>query len=639
MSRCIPLVPKDRGGLLRVLVMGRISTPHQDKENIEASYRYVEDFLKQVYKGPMHIKHLGEQGSGMRTDRATIIEAEEEIETGTWDVVITEDLARFYRNPRFQYSFVQNAVDNGTRVICIGDNLDTADENWEVAMGAATLRHGLHIPDTRRRVRRTATHAFHRGGMVQHVRFGYRKLTQEEADSRQFGPKELRIAKVSEQTAVIREMRERVMRGDYYEDIADWLNESGVCPGSYVRNGKWTGKLVEDNLRDPIFRGMRTFRDDVYEPVFRTGKHRRRKNDEPETETYAELAHMSQEEHGTLLEVMDARAAEHRGLSGAEHPLFNKPRSRTIWPGQHARCAICGGMMYRYDGAWLKCQNAHRHDDQRCWNHVQVSCSLTRSKVLAWLLSHCRQAPRFQDTLVDSAWAELQSQRQRQDQTRGLLDQQSSDLEMRSANLAKAIAKAGEIEALVKELTSVDEMLNAARKKKASQTKTSMEKLTGYSRQEVEAKLDEVLIEVAQTSHEFADLMRRIFPEFVIQPVQALDSGQIRPRGRLVFRPNGFGDVPGNGRPPDPQSGDVEVVIDLFDPPDYIRHMRRCLDARAKNNKLSLKKLGQQLNLNYMTVKRAFDYARRMEALGSEDPYRAITTCPIKAARWKHRQK
>jgi hypothetical protein len=33
----------------------------------------------------------------MPTDRATIIEAEEEIETGTWDVVITEDLARFYR--------------------------------------------------------------------------------------------------------------------------------------------------------------------------------------------------------------------------------------------------------------------------------------------------------------------------------------------------------------------------------------------------------------------------------------------------------------------------------------------------------------------------------------------------------------
>src|SRR5262249_8846537 len=94
---------------------------------------------------------------------------------------------RLYRNPRYQYAFVQNAVDQDVRVICIGDNLDTADDNWEVSLGAAALRHGLYVPDTRRRVRRTATHAFHRGGMVQRVRYGYRKLTSEEAQSGQHG--------------------------------------------------------------------------------------------------------------------------------------------------------------------------------------------------------------------------------------------------------------------------------------------------------------------------------------------------------------------------------------------------------------------------------------------------------------------
>jgi len=64
-------------------------------------------------------------------------------------------------------------------------NLDTANENWEVTLGAAALRHGLHIPDTRRRVRRTAEHGFHRGGMVAKIRFGYRKLSKEEADTGQ----------------------------------------------------------------------------------------------------------------------------------------------------------------------------------------------------------------------------------------------------------------------------------------------------------------------------------------------------------------------------------------------------------------------------------------------------------------------
>ena len=63
------------------------------------------------------------------------------------------------------------------------------------AAGAA-YRHGMHIPDTRRRVRRTASHAFEHGGMVGKIRYGYRKLTPEEADSGTFGPKGLRLARV-----------------------------------------------------------------------------------------------------------------------------------------------------------------------------------------------------------------------------------------------------------------------------------------------------------------------------------------------------------------------------------------------------------------------------------------------------------
>jgi site-specific DNA recombinase len=130
----VPLTPKDPRGPLRVLMLGKISTIHQDIENIQASYRYVEGYLNQIYKGPLHVKRLGERGSGMRTDRPSIVEAELDIETGTWDLVIMEELSRAYRNPRHQSAFVQNAVDAGTRVICIGDNLDTADEQWETSL-------------------------------------------------------------------------------------------------------------------------------------------------------------------------------------------------------------------------------------------------------------------------------------------------------------------------------------------------------------------------------------------------------------------------------------------------------------------------------------------------------------------------
>src|SRR5581483_10189201 len=103
--------------------------------------------------------------------------------------------------------FVQDCVDRQTRVICIADNIDTADEHWETMMHTATLRHGLVVPDPRRRVRRTAVHSFHKGGMVQKVRYGYRKLSKEEGDSGQFAPKGLRLARQPECTPHIQEMR------------------------------------------------------------------------------------------------------------------------------------------------------------------------------------------------------------------------------------------------------------------------------------------------------------------------------------------------------------------------------------------------------------------------------------------------
>jgi hypothetical protein len=214
-------------------------------------------------------------------------------------------LSRIFRNPRHQYNFVQDAVDAGTRVICIGDNLDTADENWEIMMGAATLRHGTAIPDIRRRIRRTATHAFHQGGMVLKLKYGYRKLTPREAESGEFAPRGLRIAKRPECTSVIREMRDRVLRGDHFAAIADWLTQEGIELPPYC--SRWSARVVKDLLSDPILCGTRRFRQRLYQPIFKTGRHRREKNAAPETRHYRELAHLTPEEHAELLASIGSR--------------------------------------------------------------------------------------------------------------------------------------------------------------------------------------------------------------------------------------------------------------------------------------------------------------------------------------------
>lgn len=637
----IPLKPKNPGGPLRVMILGRISTVHQNEENIEASYRYAEERLRQLFTGEIEIKHLGEQASGMRTDRPTIIEAEEEIATGEWDLVLAEDLSRIYRNPRHQFVFVQDAVDFGTRVICFGDNLDTADENWEVTMGAAVLRHGLHIPDTRRRVKRTATHAFHRGGMVQKLQFGFRKLTKEEAASGQFGPKDLRIAKVPELTDIIHKMRDLILAGMPYRAIADRLNDEAVLPGPYCTSRRWASRSVVEVFRNPLLSGTRTFRKCVSMPIFRTGRHRTIPNPEqPETEYYPELAHLTPEEHAEVLAVMDARLAEHPRHRKKFGKLFkHRPRSSSLFPGQLMRCGICGELLYWISPKQLQCRSARSDAVHRCWNHVQVMAEQVQAKVMPWFLEQARRCPEFWESFVESAWQEYQSTRSRSDKEVSRVDDRILDLEARAANLVNAVEQGGDLSILVAKLRDVQASLEKASSEKQALLDCGSGQVALPTREEFVARIDAAVLELAKSSMNFAALLRPLFAEFVIYPVQALDTDLVRPRARVRLCLTPAAEAL-------PDGSDVAISIDacasatfdLFDPAVHIQHALACVAAKDQHPENQLRTIATRLGINYMTVKRALDYAKLMQAEGTgDDPYRVLTSEPANASRWRDR--
>lgn len=629
-----PLVPKSPDGELNVVAIGRISTVHQDLENIEASYRYVQEYLGRIYQGPMRIKLLGEQASGMLTERTTIREAEDLVATGKVDLVIAEDLARIYRNPRHQYSFVQDCVDAGTRVICVGDNIDTADDSWEVTMGAAALRHGLHIPDTRRRVRRTATHCFHNGGMVQKIRYGYRKLSPEEAASGAFGPKGLRIAKQPECTPVIRAMRDRVLVGERFAAIAEWLDAEGIEPGPYVERRRWSARLVVELLEDPILSGTRTFRDTICRPIFKTGKHKPIKNAEPEREFCPELAHLSIEEHETLRQEIARRRAEAGLKKRGASPRRNIPRSRSIWPGQAIRCGICGELLY-YAGTHFKCKNALR--GRSCWNHVQVPAQTARREVIAWLIKYWEGESESREAMVDVVWQELERSTRRSPHGPENWGRQIASLERQAANLTAAIAEGGQLTSLLEKLASVEAALTKARASREAE-RAGEASCPSQTRQDIQRELGPYLLSLAGQSLSFADVLRRVFPALVVHPVQLLDSGLVRPRARLTFLPQAIGSSIGR-RPEAPQGAEgVEVVLDLFEPSLPIRHLKPCCQARQEHPALSLKGIARLLGIGHMTVKRALDYARLMEQEGLAEPYRELRERPTTASRWKRRR-
>ena len=286
-----------------------------------------------------------------------------------------------------------------------------------------------------------------------------------------------------------------------------------------------------------------------------------------------------------------------------------------------------------YVGGHLKCKNVVRGGRRACWNHVQVPAALTRRLIVTWLAEQLAIDAGLHRAILEIVRQHLQTRNGRRGQKRDFVREIAS-LERQAANLAHAIAEGGQMQALVQKLRSIHDHLEAVRK--AQQAAIPAQKDAGLSEQDLVNHLPEAVLDLVDRSFEFAALMRRLFPEFLIKPVQALDSGQIRPRGKLVFRPATIL-TPDGDKSSDQMREDVPVTIDLFDPPVHISAVGRCLAAKEADPKLSLKKIATNLGLNHMAVKRAFDYAHRMQCLGTNDPYVEVRELPPNASRWRRR--
>jgi hypothetical protein len=111
-----PLVPKGTDGILRAILLARLSQPKETAEEsaaaMQSSIAVAKKYLESVYSGPIEYTELSEQISGMVVDRATILATYDLVQKGNQDLVLCEELRCVGRNPAIQITFVQNLYDS-----------------------------------------------------------------------------------------------------------------------------------------------------------------------------------------------------------------------------------------------------------------------------------------------------------------------------------------------------------------------------------------------------------------------------------------------------------------------------------------------------------------------------------------------
>lgn len=628
-----PLVARNSDGIPRLISIGRLSQPKETAEETAQSLLSMraqdEKFLDLHFPVPKLVDFLGEQASGMIPDRVTMKELWRRIKAKECDLVVSEDISRIFRNPRFQWAFVQDAVDAGVRVICIADNLDTADPNWFVALTIATVRHGLVIQDTRRRINRKSTTAFEQGGEVGKVRFAYQRVSREDATAGTYGTQGLRVRRLGEWTWVFFEIKRRFQERQKPFEVIAWMNSQRIPTGPYATSGRWTLNLLRSNLEHPGLHGTRQFGREISVLVFGTGAFRREANAEPKSRYVPELAHMTREEQEEMLALVGWKI-NWGGVKppAAPHPRKGIPRGHSLWPGQALLCSACEAMFFVF-GKHLKCRNADRARGQTCWNHVLVPMAPLRKFIVELLVKRFHSSSAFREVLLPAVQEQLQHHQREHESSRHRQSAEIAILKKKEQNIRQSIGisetlTGEQLESLVGDLAIVTKDL-AAKQQLARLAESSRKPPAETSDGQIVDRLEEVLTFLVGSSFEMAETIRRLIPRCVIVPVQAWDGGQVYPRAKLYIR----------GNIADFEQLD-EVVVNLFEPPLHIRRMSDAVKLRSQQPRPTLKEIGAALGTSYMTIKRSLHYAKVMQELNVTEPFRELYSKPEKAARWRH---
>jgi hypothetical protein len=329
------------------------------------------------------------------------------------------------------------------------------------------------------------------------------------------------------------------------------------------------------------------------------------------------------------------------GADGPD-PRIGRPKKRTIWPGQHIYCGICG-RLYRYGGHGqndhLLCRGACEY---RCWNAITVEGPLAAQKLSAAILAEIESLPDFDQVFYDLAAKELQQSNESRSKRLSQTCQQVGQVEREMDNLVRFVREGRRTERLHEELQTLEARHDTLiLQKKAIEEEScdlgllpDIDALKQLARQQMALQ--------AEAPFEFGRVMRQLINRIVVFPYRLCDGGGIVLRAG--FRLNLTSLLPPSQRL---EALDKvlhrQLTVDLFEPPQRAFYRQQVSAKKAEEveggPRKTLDAIALELGITKTAVQKAAALDRMMKDRSLIDPYVPVTSLPddfTKLRRHKH---
>lgn len=628
----------------RVIYYARYSTDEQNPRSIEDQFSLLRKYLAGTEYHDAEVVETSDAGiSGEELQRPGIDRVKQLIQTEEYSLLIAEDLGRLYRDVTWLGILLKLAADNGVRVITVNEQFKSDDPGSQLKLLISGFHHAAHNEDVARRIKRAAEGRWDNGFSMGPLRPGYVRQPVDPESHKKTGKGPFRDSKDGAYAPIIREVFERIARGDPPETVASFLNDNKLRKTSNSLKDEWSARNVVTMIKNSIYMGVEVHGVTRSQKIEMDGTHIQVPNENPRRREVPHLAFVSaslwQQANGAI----HKRNFAPRHPKGKDNPTYRVPRNSRSPLSNHFFCGICGGKMLGVgrDGGGYRCGNALQG---RCWNKATVFRDMAHDRIFGAVLNNILGLDGALDALVELV---------------GRLHREGGDLGKKGAEIQAELAKCEKsIEFFLNASQKHNDIESYATKLREAEVRQRglLQELrvvqdlaqsiaTAPTRQQILDQIPNIDQLLRGQDREAGLLLRQLITPIQAVPFQRIDCGLVVLRAK--FSMNYIGLLPNQwqqvlrGNNVNLEGHNVtseEFLIDLFDPSVAAKHALDALALTHITPKLTGEEIAQRLGTTRRTGFDAIKLGQMMEQMDLAEPYIELKEKPAGASRWRFGQ-